>query len=195
MGRFLVTLSECGLRYKQGFTLVEVLVSMVILAIGLLGLAALQGRALKDNQDAYFYSQANLLAYEMGDRIKANKAYWGILVDTSGVSYLNGMPDSDSTKSCSSADESCTPTEMAAADLKYWEDSAVKVLPAPTGYDAKLVDIQRSSDIDIEPCKKRPSVVPDANLCLITTWARASNRTPNSTSSADMIYRFEVTPQ
>ena len=55
-----------------GFTLIEVLISMVILAIGLLGLAAMQTISLRDNQDAHYYQQATLLAYEMQDRIRAN---------------------------------------------------------------------------------------------------------------------------
>ena len=51
--------------YSHGFTLIEVLVSMVILAVGLLGLAAMQAISLRDNQDVYYYQQATLLAYEM----------------------------------------------------------------------------------------------------------------------------------
>ncbi len=63
-------------RRARGFTLIEVLVSMIILALGLLGLASLQGISLKNNQDAHLFSQANALAYEMSDRIKANKWGW-----------------------------------------------------------------------------------------------------------------------
>lgn len=61
----------------QGFTLLEVLIAMLIFAIGMLGLAGMQGVALKDNNDAYMRSQAVFFAYDMGDRIRANPAYWG----------------------------------------------------------------------------------------------------------------------
>lgn len=64
----------------QGFTLVEVLVAMVIFAIGMLGLAGMQGIALKDNNDAYMRSQAVFFAYDMGDRIRVNPIYWRGLV-------------------------------------------------------------------------------------------------------------------
>lgn len=60
----------------DGFTLIEVLVSMLIMGIGLLGISLLQGRALLSNQDALLYSQANLLAYDLADRIKADAVYW-----------------------------------------------------------------------------------------------------------------------
>ncbi len=60
----------------QGFTLLEVLIAMVIFAIGMLGLAGLQGFALKENNDAYMRSQAVFFAYDMGDRIRANPDYW-----------------------------------------------------------------------------------------------------------------------
>lgn len=60
-------------RRQHGFTLIEVLVSLIVLAIGLLGLAQLQARGLKFNQDAYARSQATVLAYEMIDRMRANR--------------------------------------------------------------------------------------------------------------------------
>ncbi|MFL6713216.1 MAG: type IV pilus modification protein PilV, partial [Sulfurifustis sp.] len=57
---------------SQGFTLVEVLVTLVVLSIGLLGLAMLQLESLKHNTDAYFRTQATMLAYEIIDRMRAN---------------------------------------------------------------------------------------------------------------------------
>lgn len=60
----------------DGFTLLEVLVSMVVFAIGMLGLAGMQGHALKDNNDAYQRSQAAFFAYDLGDRIRTNKIFW-----------------------------------------------------------------------------------------------------------------------
>ncbi len=64
----------------QGFSLVEVLVAMVIFAIGMLGIAGMQGIALKDNNDAYMRSLAVFFAYDMGDRIRANPAYWDVAI-------------------------------------------------------------------------------------------------------------------
>lgn len=58
----------------SGFSLMEVLIAMLILSIGLLGLAALQATSLKTNQEAYQRTQATFLAYDMIDRIRANRA-------------------------------------------------------------------------------------------------------------------------
>ena len=57
-----------------GFTLIEVLVTLLILAIGLLGIAALQFRGLQYNQDAYVRSQVSFLAYDISDRMRLNRA-------------------------------------------------------------------------------------------------------------------------
>lgn len=60
-----------NLKSKQkGFTLIEVLVAMVIIAIGLMAIAALQYKAVKYNHDAYLRSQLNILAFDFLDRIR-----------------------------------------------------------------------------------------------------------------------------
>ncbi len=57
---------------QVGFSLVEVLVALLILSIGLLGLASLQMQSVQFNQSALYASQANFIAYEVMDRMQAN---------------------------------------------------------------------------------------------------------------------------
>lgn len=57
---------------QQGTTLIEVLVSLLVLAIGLLGAAALQLNALKYTDSSKTSSQASFIAYDMMDRMRAN---------------------------------------------------------------------------------------------------------------------------
>ncbi|MCK0506285.1 type IV pilus modification protein PilV [Aromatoleum anaerobium] len=57
---------------QRGATLIEVLVAVVVLSIGLLGLAGLQMTSLQSNHSAYMRSQASLLAYDLSDRMRAN---------------------------------------------------------------------------------------------------------------------------
>lgn len=59
--------------HERGMTLVEVLVTLVVISVGLLGVAALQLTTLKSNQEAYVRSQASALAGYMLDRIRANQ--------------------------------------------------------------------------------------------------------------------------
>ena len=56
---------------QHGATLIEVLVAIVVLSIGLLGLAGLQMTALQSNHSAYMRSQASVLAADLSDRIRA----------------------------------------------------------------------------------------------------------------------------
>jgi type IV pilus assembly protein PilV len=61
-------------RRERGMTLIEVLVTLVIISVGLLGVAALQLTTVRNNYDAFVRSQAAVLASDMLDRIRANRA-------------------------------------------------------------------------------------------------------------------------
>lgn len=59
---------------SRGVTLIEVLVAVLVLSIGLLGLAALQGFSLQAGQSAYHRTQATNLAYEIADFTRLNRS-------------------------------------------------------------------------------------------------------------------------
>lgn len=61
------------IRDERGFSLVEVLVALVLLSIGLLGLAGLQTRGVRDNHGAYLRTQATLCVKDLVDRMRANR--------------------------------------------------------------------------------------------------------------------------
>lgn len=76
-------------RRARGASLIEVLVAVVVLSLGLLGLAGLQMTSLRSNHSAYLRSQATLLAYDLTDRMRA---------DCSGMGagrYADGSDDRD----------------------------------------------------------------------------------------------------
>lgn len=58
----------------HGMTLIEILVTLVVLSVGLLGLAALQLKGLQVNQGSIYRWQASILAEDMADRIRADHA-------------------------------------------------------------------------------------------------------------------------
>ncbi len=68
----------------SGFSLIEVLVTLVILMTGLLGLAGLQGRAFSAQVESYQRSQALILLKDMTDRINANR--------TNSSNYVTSTP-------------------------------------------------------------------------------------------------------
>ncbi|WP_018879654.1 type IV pilus modification protein PilV [Thioalkalivibrio sp. ALE9] len=60
-------------RRAIGVTLIEVLVALLVLSIGLIGVAALQANALQANHGSQLRSQATNLAYDITDRMRANR--------------------------------------------------------------------------------------------------------------------------
>jgi type IV pilus assembly protein PilV len=102
-------------RSTGGFTLLEVLIALVVLSIGLLGIAALQGVGLRSSHGAQLASQASLLAYDMADRIRANPQNFAAYAGFSTETVDCGQP---------------LPTApLAAADLAEWACSVEAVLP------------------------------------------------------------------
>lgn len=64
-----------GFKIRQsGFTLIEVLITMIVLAIGLLGFASLQAINIKTSRTAFYRSFATMYAYDMLDSMRANRA-------------------------------------------------------------------------------------------------------------------------
>ena len=59
---------------QRGFTLLEVLIAVMLLAVGLLGLAGLQAVSLRNNHSAYLRSQATMLTYEIIDGMRTNRS-------------------------------------------------------------------------------------------------------------------------
>jgi len=118
----------CHSKKKNGFTLLEVLIAMVILAVGLLGIAALQTTSLKNNQSAYNRSQATLLAYDIADKMRTNVA--------GANNYLSSfMASTAATKQndCLVISTTCTVADMAQNDLYDWNRAINSSLPNGTG--------------------------------------------------------------
>jgi type IV pilus assembly protein PilV len=106
-----------------GFTLIEILIAMVLLAIGLLGLAVLQATSLKNNHSAYNRSQATQLAYDMADRIRANPADANKLATSAYVATTTPAIQS----SCNNS-TGCTAALMAQNDRVQWNANIIAAL-------------------------------------------------------------------
>lgn len=109
---------------EKGFTLIEVLVAVVMLAIGLLGVAGLQLMGQRTNDSAYLRSQAALQAYDMTDRMRANLAG----VRAGGYDDVSGT---GSDPEC--IDSGCTPLALAQYDAFEWNTTNQTVLPSGQG--------------------------------------------------------------
>lgn len=120
---------------NSGFTLIEVLIAVVLLAGGLLGLAALQAASLKNNQSAYNRSQATQMAYDMADRIRANPVESSDRANTNPSTLAASAYFATATPapqaSCDSS-PGCTPALMAQNDRAKWLE-IVNNLPSGMG--------------------------------------------------------------
>jgi type IV pilus assembly protein PilV len=99
----------------RGFTIIEVLIAVLVLSLGLLGLAGLQATSLKASTSAAARGQATLLAYDIIDRMRANRdvALAGTYDNTAGTAPTGAGTD------CQAAD--CDEDAMAAYDLNQWK--------------------------------------------------------------------------
>jgi len=103
-------------RQQRGFNLLEVLIALVVLSLGLLGLAALQNMGLRLGNESYQRSQATLLIYEMIDRMRANAV--GVQTGAYALPLTNTAPAV--TQDCTLGGIKCSAAQMAAYDMNQW---------------------------------------------------------------------------
>lgn len=99
---------------NNGFTLMEVLVALAVLSIGLLGMAGMQLFSLKSSHDAYMRTQATLFAYDLIDKMRANRDE---ALSGSYDSALNAIPAP--VPNCRTAN--CNATQLASYELAEWK--------------------------------------------------------------------------
>ena len=119
---------------NEGFTLIEVLVAALVLAIGILGLATTMLLGLKSDQSAYFRSQASAIAYDMADRIRLNRD----AADAGDYDDIDTDDTAPGDPNCESGTSGCTSAQQVDIDTREWAWNFVKVDGAATGYSPKL---------------------------------------------------------
>jgi type IV pilus assembly protein PilV len=112
-------------RPQRGLSLIEALVAILLLSMCALSYAALQLRGMSANSSAMWRSKAALLAYEMADRMRANR------VGMTGGSY-NALTVPAAVNECGVA-APCAPARMAALDYYLWSTTIGQELPGGTG--------------------------------------------------------------
>lgn len=103
-------------RCTSGFTLLEVLVAALILAVGLLGVAGMQIAGLRYSQSAYLRSQATLAANDIIDRMRANRDG----VEAGVYSAVDSSATLPSDPGCLNTANGCTPAQLATHDILEW---------------------------------------------------------------------------
>jgi type IV pilus assembly protein PilV len=117
---------------QRGITLVESLVALLVLSVGMLGIAALFVSSVRYNRTALLRTQAINLVSDMSDRIRAN-ATAGDAYDL--ASYGAAPAALDCAPSDVDAGANCTIDELAQDDLARWIAAVQTALPPPGGAD------------------------------------------------------------
>lgn len=118
--------SRCQLprNAMRGFTLMEILVSLVVVAIGLIAVARLQSNALFASTDAYHSSIASFFAYEMAERMRVNPQ--------GNAGYSSAMITAPVT-SLDCVSNTCSASNIAAFDIQQWITAIAASLPEGAG--------------------------------------------------------------
>jgi type IV pilus assembly protein PilV len=113
---------------QSGFTMLEVLISIIVISFGLLGVAGLQAFALKNNQSASLRLAATTLASDMIDRMKTNVegVQNGNYNRPNVADYVTAVPSCLTTAGC-------TPQQLAQNDLNEWAQRVAAALPSGRG--------------------------------------------------------------
>ncbi|MEX2494907.1 MAG: type IV pilus modification protein PilV, partial [Woeseia sp.] len=114
-----ITRKAFGVRHAtaQGFSLVEVLIALIVMSVGMLGIAGLYVHSMQAGRTSLFRHHAVTLAGDVADRIRANP-------NGAGTYELGGADNG-----CVAGGVDCTPEQMAAHDVLLWSEQAQDSLP------------------------------------------------------------------
>lgn len=107
-------------RRLHGFTIVEVLAALLVMAVGIIGIAALYSDQVQTNPEAQLHQQAAELAEQIANRIRATQEGHAGFATTIGVL-------------CDQQSRVVLPQDMAAREAACWEDEVERKLPSGLG--------------------------------------------------------------
>jgi type IV pilus assembly protein PilV len=153
---------------SSGFTLIEILVAIVVLAIGVLGVAALQTKSLSQGQGTEQATQAWALAYDYADRMHANPdaAYFG--------NYeIDPLAVITNTTSCTAA-APCLSQPLANADKYAWYTLVKNAFPA--GFAVRVYCT------DGAHCANTQNIGPPQTINIVVYWNQEKNANESQAS-------------
>jgi type IV pilus assembly protein PilV len=119
----------------RGFGLIEVMIAVLVIAVGLLGFAKMQALAVGSTRNSGTRAIVAMQTSALAAAMRANEAYWAAGLAPASFSVA-GTTLSDATLNGLTADctaAACTPVQMAAFDLKNWGASLLAMFPGGGG--------------------------------------------------------------
>ncbi len=111
---------------QRGVSMIEVLVTLLVTAVGLLGVASLQMNAVKNTRESQMRSIATVLAHDMAERMRSNLV--GLSVPNQ---YYDQMDGTATATDCRAG--ACSPDQLAQYDYWEWSQQLNNLLPLGTG--------------------------------------------------------------
>ena len=163
---------------QRGFTLLEVLISILVFSIGLLGVAGLMVLSVRTNHSAFLRTQASFLAESMAERMRTNLGW----IDQYNGTYDTSTDVATPPTNCRAS--ACTPTQLAGYDLWAWNQQLVEHLPAPTA----VINCD-----NLPPNPGYAGSQPYGGLCRMTiTWTEADlSRTGGTPATQTFAWVFQ----
>ena len=106
---------------QHGFSMLEILITLVIVATALFGTAGLQVHAMRMNKGSEFRTQAVILAADIAERMEANKSA------AAQGNYVVASPTPASTAAVDCANAVCNSAQLASWDISQWESAIVNL--------------------------------------------------------------------
>ncbi len=164
--KYLKHKNQLGGSRASGFTLLEVLVAVLVFSFGMLGIAGLMSISVKNNHNGYLRSQANFLAENMVDRMRANP-----------VALWNDDYTGTAATGASNCDSPCTYAELATYDMEQWAQSLSFILPNAVGTIACVRNTNLPTSISLaDPPSIWFPAPPYSGVCTVTVSWTESNR-------------------
>ena len=160
----------------KGFTLLEVLVAMVLLSIGLLGVARLQMFGLQNTGNAYFRTQASGLLTELIERVRANPQ--GAL----GNDYSVAMPSCNLAVAKSCVSNECSQSELALFDM-YTVKCGLNGASDGSGVD----DLLPGGTMTLACSNPIPAAAPCVEYTASVTWSETNDDDEDGTADTNTI--------
>ena len=157
-------------RKQRGVSLVEVLVSVVIMSVGILGIAGIQVVSLQQNRSAIFRAEALQLANDILDRMRANPAQ-----NYAPVNFNDPPPG---IVGCTAA--TCTPLQMRSYDIAQWKCSINSAdpggIPFPRCVTLGIAGaLPQGQGAIVNNTNAALCPVGPAEICAVVTWQDAPN--------------------
>jgi type IV pilus assembly protein PilV len=176
---YTIIMYKTSITHQQGVTLVEVLVSVLILSLGMLGLASLQALTLKSQQGSWARAAATVITQDFAERVRSNPGATNPAVSPQPYLYTATWASQQSNKPTLTSlcqTQICNTTQLADEDKNNLRVSVLGQLPGAglyvTGlpnntysvtvmwFDKDYLDIDRKTLITSPQCSANPPTLP-----------------------------------